>query len=77
PFKTLDSDSKSDQFNPFYLVIDDVDDKRAASVNALDDLAMPSSNTQSSNNDKLKKESTLSAPAVDSSAPATIQTSDL
>uniref|UniRef100_U9T3G0 Uncharacterized protein n=1 Tax=Rhizophagus irregularis (strain DAOM 181602 / DAOM 197198 / MUCL 43194) TaxID=747089 RepID=U9T3G0_RHIID len=59
----LDSDSKSDQFNPFYLVIDDVDDKRAASVNALDDLAMPSSNTQSSNNDKLKKESTLSAPA--------------
>ncbi|PKC56988.1 hypothetical protein RhiirA1_473192 [Rhizophagus irregularis] len=75
--KDSDSDSEPERFDPFHLVVDDVDDERAASVNALDDLAMPSSNTQSSNNDKPQKESTSSAPAVDSSAPATIQTSDL
>ena len=75
--KDFDSDSEPERFDPFHLVVNDVDDERAASVNALDDLAMPSSNTQSSNNDKPQKESISSAPAVDSSAPATIQTSDL
>lgn len=43
--KDFDSDSEPERFDPFHLVVDDVDDERAASVNALDDLAMPSSNT--------------------------------
>jgi hypothetical protein len=70
--------NESEQFDIFNLVVDNDDiQEKTTPVNALDN-SVPSSDIKSSpNSDQLQKVFLPAVPAVDASAPATIQTSDL